>query len=160
MGARRRTLGRRGEALDCLERALSPDEVERTGTEIILANTYHLMLRPGVDLIRAAGGLHRFMAWPRPILTDSGGFQVFSLAHRRSVSEQGVTFRSHIDGSLHELSPELAIDLQLGFGSDIIMPLDELIETVVVPAAAPRHEVTHVEELLKGASVAARVVSL
>ncbi|HEU4792110.1 MAG TPA: tRNA guanosine(34) transglycosylase Tgt [Nitrolancea sp.] len=108
-------------------RALSPDEVERTGTEIILANTYHLMLRPGVDLIRAAGGLHRFMAWPRPILTDSGGFQVFSLAHRRSVSEQGVTFRSHIDGSLHELSPELAIDLQLGFGSDIIMPLDELI---------------------------------
>lgn len=108
-------------------RALSPDEVERTGTEIILANTYHLMLRPGVDLIRAAGGLHRFMAWPGPILTDSGGFQVFSLAHRRSVSEQGVIFRSHIDGSLHELSPESAIDLQLGFDSDIIMPLDELI---------------------------------
>jgi queuine tRNA-ribosyltransferase len=108
-------------------RALSPDEVLRTGTEIILANTYHLMLRPGVDLIRAAGGLHRFMAWPGPILTDSGGFQVFSLAHRRSVSEQGVIFRSHIDGSLHELSPESAIDLQLGFDSDIIMPLDELI---------------------------------
>ena len=108
-------------------RALSPDEVERTGTEIILANTYHLMLRPGIDLIRAASGLHRFMAWPGPILTDSGGFQVFSLAHRRSVSEQGVVFRSHIDGSLHELSPESAIDLQFGFDSDIIMPLDELI---------------------------------
>ncbi len=108
-------------------KSLSPDEVAATGSEILLANTYHLMLRPGVDLIRDAGGLHRFMAWERPILTDSGGFQVFSLAHRRQVSESGVDFRSHIDGSRHQLTPERAIDLQIGFDSDIIMPLDDVV---------------------------------
>jgi len=107
-------------------KSLSPDEVRRTGAEILLANTYHLMLRPGVDIIEAAGGLHQFMAWNGPILTDSGGFQVFSLAHRRIVTEQGVDFRSHIDGSTHRLTPERAIELQFGFGSDIIMPLDEV----------------------------------
>lgn len=116
-------------------KSLAPDEVRATGAEIILANTYHLMLRPGLDVIRAAGGLHRFMAWPGPILTDSGGFQVFSLAHRRTVREEGVVFRSHLDGSLHELSPERAIDLQRGFGSDIIMPLDELVGYGAGPAA-------------------------
>ncbi len=108
-------------------KSLSPNDVAATGSEILLANTYHLMLRPGVDLIRAAGGLHQFMAWPRPILTDSGGFQVYSLAHRRKVSESGVEFRSHLDGSLHQLTPERAIDLQLAFGSDVIMPLDVVI---------------------------------
>jgi queuine tRNA-ribosyltransferase len=108
-------------------KSLSPEEVERTGTEILLANTYHLMLRPGVDVIRGAGGLHRFMSWAGPILTDSGGFQVYSLAHRRKVDEAGVEFRSHLDGSRHRLDPERAIDLQLGFGSDVIMPLDDVV---------------------------------
>ncbi len=108
-------------------KSLSPNDVTATGSEILLANTYHLMLRPGVDLIRDAGGLHQFMAWPRPILTDSGGFQVFSLAHRRKVGESGVEFRSHLDGSRHQLTPERAIDLQLGFDSDVIMPLDDVV---------------------------------
>ncbi|MGA7671137.1 MAG: tRNA guanosine(34) transglycosylase Tgt [Nitrolancea sp.] len=108
-------------------KSLSPDDVAATGSEILLANTYHLMLRPGVDLIRDAGGLHQFMAWSRPILTDSGGFQVYSLAHRRKVTEAGVEFRSHLDGSKHELTPERAIDLQLGFDSDVIMPLDDVV---------------------------------
>ncbi|WP_294083943.1 tRNA guanosine(34) transglycosylase Tgt [Sphaerobacter sp.] len=108
-------------------KSLTPDEVRATGTDIILANTYHLMLRPGVAVLEAAGGVQRFMAWDGPVLTDSGGFQVFSLAQRREVREEGVTFRSHLDGSRWELTPESAIDLQLGFGSDIIMPLDELV---------------------------------
>lgn len=108
-------------------KSLSSEDVFRTGSEILLANTYHLMLRPGVDLIREAGGLHRFMAWPHPILTDSGGYQVLSLARRRKISESGVVFRSHLDGSQHQLSPERAVDLQLGFDSDIIMPLDHVV---------------------------------
>lgn len=108
-------------------KSLTPAEVRSTGTDIILANTYHLMLRPGLAVLQAAGGIQRFMAWDGPILTDSGGFQVFSLAQRRVVSEHGVTFRSHIDGSPWELTPESALDLQIGFGSDIIMPLDELV---------------------------------
>lgn len=108
-------------------KALSPDEVAGTGSEILLANTYHLMLRPGVEIIREAGGLHRFMAWSRPILTDSGGFQVFSLAHRTRIAEKGVEFRSHLDGSYHQVTPERAIDLQVGFGSDVIMPLDHVV---------------------------------
>ncbi len=107
-------------------KSLTPDEVRATGCEIVLANTYHLMLRPGPEVIQAAGGLHAFMSWPYPILTDSGGFQVYSLATLREVTERGVRFRSHIDGSLHELTPESAIALQLGFGSDIIMPLDDV----------------------------------
>ncbi|HVX29396.1 MAG TPA: tRNA guanosine(34) transglycosylase Tgt, partial [Nitrolancea sp.] len=108
-------------------KALTPADVRATGSQILLANTYHLMLRPGLDIIQGAGGLHQFMGWSGPILTDSGGFQVFSLASRRNVSEQGVTFRSHLDGSAHELTPERAIDLQLGFGSDIVMPLDDVV---------------------------------
>lgn len=108
-------------------KSLTSEEVRATGAEILLANTYHLMLRPGVELLRSVGGLHRFMAWDGPILTDSGGFQVFSLASRRTVEEAGVSFRSHLDGSLWELTPERSIDLQLGFGSDIIMPLDEVV---------------------------------
>jgi queuine tRNA-ribosyltransferase len=92
---------------------------------MILANTYHLYLRPGVETIGKLGGLHKFMAWDRPILTDSGGFQVFSLGHLRRVSDEGALFRSHIDGSEHFLTPELAIEVQEQLGADIIMALDE-----------------------------------
>ncbi|MCX7624318.1 MAG: tRNA guanosine(34) transglycosylase Tgt [Thermomicrobium sp.] len=108
-------------------KSLAPEEIRATGSEIILANTYHLLLRPGPTVFEIVGDLHSFMGWDGPILTDSGGFQVYSLAKLRSVSENGVTFRSHIDGSLHELTPERAIDLQLLFGSDIIMPLDDVV---------------------------------
>lgn len=108
-------------------KTLDPDEVLQTGARIILANTYHLMLRPGLQTLRAAGGLHRFMGWPGPILTDSGGFQVFSLAQHTRIEETGVTFRSHIDGDTHVLTPERAMELQLGWGSDIAMALDHVI---------------------------------
>jgi queuine tRNA-ribosyltransferase len=96
--------------------------------KIILANTYHLFLRPGHQLIRELGGLHRFMSWPRAILTDSGGFQVFSLSHLRKISEDGVLFRSHLDGDAHMFTPESTVDVQLALGSDILMPLDECLE--------------------------------
>ncbi len=108
-------------------KTLHPREVRETGAQIILANTYHLMLRPGVELIQEAGGLHQFMRWNGPILTDSGGFQVFSLATNAKVTEEGVRFASHIDGSRHMMTPESVIDLQLGFGSDIMMQLDHLV---------------------------------
>ena len=108
-------------------KTLLPQEVRATGAQIILANTYHLMLRPGLETLVAAGGLHQFMGWDGPILTDSGGFQVFSLAGNVRVREEGVTFRSHIDGSHRELTPELAMQLQLGWGSDIVMALDHLV---------------------------------
>ena len=108
-------------------KTLHPDEVRATGASIILANTYHLMLRPGLDTIQRAGGLHRFMGWDGPILTDSGGFQVFSLAHKATIEESGVTFRSHIDGTPYGLSPERAVELQLGFGSDVVMALDHVV---------------------------------
>ncbi|HEX5215671.1 MAG TPA: tRNA guanosine(34) transglycosylase Tgt [Vicinamibacterales bacterium] len=100
-------------------------DVEALGADIILANTYHLHLRPGDDLIARAGGLHRFMAWPRPILTDSGGYQVFSLAERRKLSEDGVTFQSHLDGRALVLSPESAVDIQWRLGADVAMMFDE-----------------------------------
>src|ERR1700691_3881320 len=103
-------------------------DLEELGAEIILANTYHLYLRPGHQLIRGLGGLHQFMSWPRPILTDSGGFQVFSLSALRKVADEGVTFRSHLDGSEHFLSPEKALEIQIALGSDIVMVLDECIE--------------------------------
>ena len=108
-------------------KTLHPDEVAGTGAEIVLANTYHLMLRPGPELIAAAGGLHRFMGWDRPVLTDSGGFQIFSLAGQTKVTENGATFRSHVDGSLHTVSPERSVALQLAFGADVIMAFDHLI---------------------------------
>jgi len=106
-------------------KALGPDEVRAAGASIILANTYHLHLRPGVGVIEKVGGLHRFMSWPGPILTDSGGYQVFSLARLCRTADEGVTFRSHVDGSEHFLTPEMVIQLQERLGSDIIMPLDE-----------------------------------
>ena len=106
-------------------KAMRPEDVALTGAEIILANTYHLMLRPGAERIAELGGLHRFMNWPRPILTDSGGFQVMSLAKLREIDEAGVRFRSHLDGTLYQLSPERAIEIQTLLGSDIAMAFDE-----------------------------------
>jgi queuine tRNA-ribosyltransferase len=106
-------------------RALTPRDLEEIGAEIVLGNTYHLYLRPGDELIARRGGLHRFMGWTRPILTDSGGYQVFSLAARRRVEEAGARFRSHLDGREHLLTPEKAVDIQARLGSDIAMVLDE-----------------------------------
>ncbi len=104
------------------------DVLEELGVQILLGNTYHLYLRPGIETVRRMGGLHGFMAWDRAILTDSGGFQVFSLNDLRKVSEEGVTFRSHLDGSSHFFSPESAMAAQIGLGADIIMAFDECTE--------------------------------
>lgn len=106
-------------------KTLSPRNLRELGTELILANTYHLYLRPGADLVARMGGLHRFMAWDGPILTDSGGYQVFSLAHMRKVDDDGVTFRSHVDGSLHRFTPESVMATGEKLGADIAMVLDE-----------------------------------
>src|SRR6201993_4572569 len=102
--------------------------LEELDARIILGNTYHLYLRPGHELIRKMGGLHRFMSWPRAILTDSGGFQVFSLSGIRKITEDGVVFNSHLNGDAHSFTPESTVDVQLGFGSDILMALDECPE--------------------------------
>jgi len=106
-------------------KALTPSHLDEIGASIILGNTYHLMLRPGDELIGRRGGLHKFIGWHKPILTDSGGYQVFSLADRRKIDENGVEFRSHLDGSTHRLTPESAVDIQLNLGADISMVLDE-----------------------------------
>lgn len=106
-------------------KAMMPESVVATGADILLGNTYHLMLRPGAERVAALGGLHRFMNWDRPILTDSGGFQVMSLADLRKLTENGVTFRSHIDGSAHEITPERSMEIQRLLGSDIVMAFDE-----------------------------------
>jgi queuine tRNA-ribosyltransferase len=116
-------------------KGVSQDVLEELDVQILLGNTYHLYLRPGVETIRQMGGLHRFMSWDRAILTDSGGFQVFSLNDLRKVSEEGVAFRSHLDGSAHFLSPEKAMEAQIGLGADIIMAFDECTE---YPADAQR----------------------
>lgn len=108
-------------------KAMAPEELAALGAQIILGNTYHLYLRPGQEIIRQAGGLHRFMNWNRPILTDSGGFQVFSLSNARKIREDGVEFRSHIDGSKHVISPEKSIEIQTALGSDIMMAFDECV---------------------------------
>src|SRR6202044_2284841 len=113
------------------------DDVRAAGADILLANTYHLMLRPTAERVAALGGLHTFMRWPYPILTDSGGFQVMSLSGLRKVTEQGVTFRSHLDGAMVELSPERAVEVQLLLGSDIAMQLDECVR---LPAEAAEIE--------------------
>ncbi len=106
-------------------KGLLPEQVAASGAQIILGNTYHLMLRPGAERIARLGGLHRFMNWPGPILTDSGGYQVLSLAKLRRITDQGVTFKSHIDGSLHDLTPERAVEIQDLLGADVVMVLDE-----------------------------------
>jgi queuine tRNA-ribosyltransferase len=110
-------------------KAVPQDVLETLNAEIILANTYHLYLRPGHELIRRAGGVHRFMSWDRPMLTDSGGFQVFSLSKLRKISSEGVEFRSHIDGSKHFFSPEHSMAVQIALGADIMMVFDECVET-------------------------------
>ena len=106
-------------------KAMMPESVRSTGADILLGNTYHLMLRPTAERIERLGGLHKFMNWKRPILTDSGGFQVMSLAGLRKLTEQGVTFKSHIDGSSHEITPERSMEIQRMLGSDIVMCFDE-----------------------------------
>ncbi len=108
-------------------KAMTPEELTDIGSQIILSNTYHLYLRPGHELIEEAGGLHKFMNWDKPILTDSGGFQVFSLGGLRSIEEQGVEFKSHIDGSKHLITPEKSIEIQNSLGSDIMMAFDECV---------------------------------
>ncbi len=105
-------------------KSVSPEELHAAGAQIILANTYHLTLRPGSELIASFGGLHNFMHWDGPILTDSGGFQVWSLGHLRKLSEEGVTFKSHLDGSIHMLTPENVMQIEADLGADIILPLD------------------------------------
>src|SRR5438270_9872645 len=110
-------------------KAMRPEEVRASGADVILGNTYHLMLRPGAERIARLGGLHRFMGWERPILTDSGGYQVMSLSGLTKVTEEGVAFASHIDGSRHMLSPERSIEVQRLLGSDIVMAFDELVPT-------------------------------
>ena len=115
-------------------KAMTARDLEDVGAGILLGNTYHLSLRPGADLIARLGGIHRFMGWSRPILTDSGGYQVFSLASRRQVREEGVRFQSHLDGTACELTPESAVDLQARLGADIAMVLDEC---PALPATEP-----------------------
>jgi queuine tRNA-ribosyltransferase len=110
-------------------KAVPQDVLEKLNAEIILANTYHLYLRPGHELIRRAGGVHRFMSWKRPMLTDSGGFQVFSLAKLRKISDDGVEFQSHLDGSKHFFSPEHSMAVQIALGADVMMAFDECVET-------------------------------
>ncbi|MDL2329638.1 tRNA guanosine(34) transglycosylase Tgt [Desulfosarcina sp. OttesenSCG-928-A07] len=117
-------------------KALSPEELIEAGAQIILGNTYHLYLRPGTSVVSRFGGLHRFMHWDRPILTDSGGFQVFSLAKLRKLTEDGYAFQSHIDGSRHLLSPEMAIEIQMALNSDIHMCLDQCLEYPATPDQA------------------------
>jgi len=119
-------------------KAMYPDDVRALGADVILANTYHLMLRPGAERIAALGGLHAFMKWPYPILTDSGGFQVMSLAKLRKLDERGVVFRSHLDGTRHELTPERAMEIQRLIGADIQMQLDECVRLPASDAEAER----------------------
>ena len=106
---------------------MAQSQLEELGAKLILGNTYHLYLRPGHQLIHELGGLHRFISWPHPILTDSGGFQVFSHCDLRNISEEGVAFRSHLDGSPHLLTPEKAVEIQMALGADIIMAFDECL---------------------------------
>jgi queuine tRNA-ribosyltransferase len=117
-------------------KGLTPAEVRGAGTQILLANTYHLMLRPGADIVRALGGLHRFMGWDGPILTDSGGYQIMSLQERARVTEEGVAFRSHLDGRLEMLTPERAMEIQADLGVDIAVTLDHAVLLPIDPAGA------------------------
>ena len=120
-------------------KAMKPEGVRASGADIILGNTYHLMLRPGAERVAKLGSLHKFMNWDRPILTDSGGYQVMSLSELTKVTDQGVSFRSHLDGSRHMLTPERSIEVQRLLGSDIVMQFDELVRPDV-HALKPRGE--------------------
>jgi queuine tRNA-ribosyltransferase len=119
-------------------KGMYPEQVRATGTDIVLGNTYHLMLRPGAERVARLGGLHAMMRWPHPILTDSGGFQVMSLAQLRKIDAEGVTFRSHIDGSVHQLTAERSIEIQALLGADIVMQLDECVRLPCSDAEAER----------------------
>ncbi len=132
-------------------------ELERLAPEMILGNTYHLLLRPGIDRIRRLGGLHRLMGWSGPILTDSGGFQVFSLASRRTMDGDGVTFRSHIDGDEHRLTPENVVETQAAFGVDVAMVLDECLPYPIDTVNAERSTATSVEWALRGLARAEKI---
>jgi queuine tRNA-ribosyltransferase len=134
-------------------------ELERLAPEMVLANTYHLLLRPGVDRIEAMGGLHRLMAWPGPILTDSGGFQVFSLAGRRRLDDGGATFRSHLDGAEHRLTPGGVIETQARFGVDVAMVLDECLPYPIEPAVAEPSVERSVDWARRGLEAAERLRS-
>lgn len=125
-------------------KAVTPSQLDEIGASLVLANTYHLYLRPGADLVAEMGGLHSFMQWPHPMLTDSGGFQVFSLAETRKVDDEGVTFKSFIDGSFHRFTPEKAIQIQEQLGADIIMAFDELASPYEYEYSRKAMERTHV----------------
>ena len=125
-------------------KSLSPDDLVDTGSQIILGNTYHLLLRPGMDIIQSASGLHKFMSWSGPILTDSGGYQVFSLGAMNMITEEGVVFQSRLDGSKHELSPEISMDIQRILGPDIVMAFDECTSyPASIDVARKSMELTH-----------------
>jgi queuine tRNA-ribosyltransferase len=133
-------------------KGMTPDQLRALSVEIILSNSYHLMLRPGADVVQRLGGLHQFMGWDRPILTDSGGYQVFSLSPLRQISDEGVTFRSHLDGTAHMLTPEGAVDIQTALGSDILMVLDDCLAypaTHDQAAASMRRSMTWAARCLK-----------
>jgi queuine tRNA-ribosyltransferase len=116
--------------------AQSPQSLVAAGSQVLLANTYHLLLRPGAEVFRRMGGIHRFMNWPGPVLTDSGGYQIFSLPHSREVTEEGALFQSYVDGRAVRLSPELSIETQVAIGSDIMMALDQCVSAVADRATA------------------------
>ena len=125
-------------------KSLSPVDLIETGSQIILGNTYHLLLRPGMEIMESAGGLHKFMSWSGPILTDSGGYQVFSLGQLNKITEEGVVFQSRLDGSKHKLSPEISMDIQRVLGSDIVMAFDECTSyPATVQQARSSMQLTH-----------------
>jgi len=125
-------------------KAVTPAQLRELGAQIVLANTYHLYLRPGSDLVKKLGGLHRFMAWDGPILTDSGGYQIFSLSDLRKITQKGVMFKSHLDGSMHEFTPELSMQVQRDLGSDLVMVLDDCPEYPVSEDVARKSlDLTH-----------------
>ena len=137
-------------------KSLSPADVRAAGAQIVLANTYHLFLRPGHELVREMGGLHRFMGWDGPILTDSGGFQVWSLAALRRLGEEGVEFRSHVDGSRRLLTPELSVEIQHALGVDVIHPLDECLGHPATEAETERSLALTQRWLVRSAAAHAR----